>query len=169
MKWRKRHKKKKKPHMSWLFPDIDVFRLVMWPALSLPRRTAGRVTDGWPPASPSVSCAFYFFRSITLTGSTTDSPLGGAALGENHPNNTRKAPLSSRGLPGRALEPSDTVCVTPTHSAAQACGILYSYWTNTHTHYMHSQLLSPVTCQVKHTTLCHPPPVSHKRQVFIVS
>ncbi len=179
MKWRKRQKKH--THKSWLFPCIYFFLLVMMTPMvchtvsSLEDRP---VTDGWPPPVDFLLpvCELCVL-GVTLTGSTTDSPLGGAALRHGRrravitPYNTRNHHCSLRSPLADLLNPL-RLCA---RSYTQLCSNLWYFLqllnnTNTHTHI---QMLSPVdvihiTCQVKYTTLCLSTP-SHEWQVFIVS
>lgn len=140
MKWRKRQKTK-----------VDFFRatsfsLVMMTKMVYHCLFPGGLTDHWWVTASCrlpASC-LWVVRLLTLTGSTTDSPLGGAALRHGRrravitPDNTRnhhcslQSPLPDLLNPLRLCAPCSTQLCSNiiTHTT---CGILYSYWT-THTH-----------------------------------
>lgn len=77
-------KKNKNKHKSWLFPYIYFFLLVMMTPMVCHCLFPGGLTGHWRPTASCklpASCLWVvWFIGVTLTGSTTDSPLAGAAL-----------------------------------------------------------------------------------------
>lgn len=81
----------------------------------------GGLTDRWQLFSRFVSVSYVL--GVTLTGSTTDTPLGGVALRHGRAAVTQET-ITVVSL-DRPPEPSETVC----RSLHTVCGIFHSYWT----------------------------------------
>lgn len=142
MKWRKRQKKKTKNTRVDFFLTSTSFLLVMMTPMvchTVSSLEDWPLTDGWPPPLDFLLpvCELCVL-GVTLTGSTTDSPLGGAALRHGRrraaitPYNTRNHHCSLRSPLTGLLNPLETVC-TILHTAVLKL-VLFFTATEQHKH-----------------------------------